>query len=51
MLLRRGSFMVGDKGNKKVSIQLIASLGPAQAEIEAGVVVKAYQYFQTGDVV
>ena len=45
MLLRSGSFMVGDKNNKgkKVSMKLIASLAPARAEIEAGVVAKADQ--------
>ena len=46
MLLRSGSFMVGETtGQKKrqVSMKLIASLAPARAEIEAGVVAKADQ--------
>ena len=44
MLLRSGSFMVGDKQQtKQVSMKLIASLAPARAEIEAGVVAKADQ--------
>ena len=39
MFLRSGSFMVGDtKKIKKVSIKLMASLAPARAEVEAGVV-------------
>ena len=47
MLLRSGSFMVGDttkKGKKRVSMKLIASIALARAEIEAGVVAKADQY-------
>ena len=38
--------MVGEKGNKtrKVSIKLLASLAPARAEVEAGIVAKADQY-------
>ena len=37
MLLRSGSFMVGDKKKEaKVSIKLIASLALARAEIDAG---------------
>ena len=44
MLLRSGRFMVGDKQDMaKVSIKLEASLAPAQAEVEAGVVAKADQ--------
>ena len=48
MLLRSGSFMVGETKTKKakkrqVSMKLIASLAPARAEIEAGVVAKADQ--------
>ena len=48
MLFRSGSFMVGEtnkkgKKQKKVSMKLIASLAPARAEIEAGVVAKADQ--------
>ena len=48
MLLRSGSFMVGDKqqttnNNKTVSMKLMASLAPARAEIEAWVVAKADQ--------
>jgi hypothetical protein len=38
------NFMVGDNNNNyKVSMKLIASLAPARAEIEAGVVAKADQ--------
>jgi hypothetical protein len=45
MLLSSASFMVGDNKNKKqVSMKLMASLAPARAEIEAGVVAKADQY-------
>ena len=48
MLLRSGSFMVGDnnnkKVNKKVSMKLMASLAPARAEVEAGAVAKPDQY-------
>ena len=46
MLLRSGSFMVGDNNNNKKGkkMKLIASLAPARAEIEAGVVAKADQY-------
>jgi hypothetical protein len=37
--------MVGEtKQKKQVSMKLIASLAPARAEIEAGVVAKADQY-------
>ena len=46
MLLRSGSFMVGEKKKKEkrqVSMKLIASFAPARAEIEAGVVAKADQ--------
>ena len=48
MLLRSGSFMVGETNKKKakkrqVSMKLMASLAPARAEIEAGVVAKADQ--------
>ena len=44
MLLRSCSFMVEDTTNKKqVSMKLMSSLAPAQAEIEAGVVAKADQ--------
>ena len=43
MLLKSGSFMVGDNNNKKVSMKLMASLAPARAEVEAGVVAKADQ--------
>ena len=47
MLLRSGSFMVGvnnnKRQNKKVSMQLMASLAPARAEVEAGVVAKSDQ--------
>jgi hypothetical protein len=46
MLLRSGSCMVGETKNKKgkkVSMKLMASLDPARAEIEAGVVAKADQ--------
>jgi hypothetical protein len=45
MLLRSCSFMVGDKQQqqKQVSMKLMASLAPAPAEIEAGVVAKADQ--------
>jgi hypothetical protein len=44
MLHRSGSFMVGEtpKG-KKNSMKLMASLDPARAEVEAGVVAKADQ--------
>ena len=41
-MLKSGSFMVGDK-KRKVSMKLIASLAPARAEVEAGVVAKADQ--------
>ena len=46
MMLRSGSFMVGEttKRQKKVSMKLMASLAPARAEVEAGVVAKADQY-------
>ena len=46
MLLRSGIFMVGDKKTttkRQVSMKLMASLAPAQTEIEAGVVAKADQ--------
>jgi hypothetical protein len=44
MLLRSGRFMVGATNNKaKVSMKLEASLAPARAEVEAGVVAKADQ--------
>ena len=43
-LLRSGSFIVGDTTGQ-VSMKLMASLAPAQAEIEAGVVAKADQKF------
>ena len=45
MVLRSGSFMVGEttKRPKKVSMKLMASLAPARAEVEAGVVAKADQ--------
>ena len=48
MMLRRCSVMVGESKNKtkkgkKVSMKLIASLAPARAEIDAGVVAKADQ--------
>ena len=45
-LPRSGRFMVGDKRQKKVSMKLMASLTPALAEIEAGVVAKADQYYE-----
>jgi hypothetical protein len=35
--------MVGDKNKKQVSMKLIATLAPAQAEIDAEVVAKADQ--------
>ena len=45
MLLRSGSFMVGDnKAKKRVSMKLMASLAPARAEVEAWAVAKADQY-------
>ena len=44
MLLRSGSFMVGETKKAKVSMKLMASLAPARAEIEAGVVAKADKY-------
>ena len=40
MLLRSGSFMVGDKKKEKVSMKLIFSLAPARAAIGAGGVAK-----------
>ena len=43
MLLRSGSFMVGETKKAKVSMKLMASLATARAEIEAGVVAKADQ--------
>ena len=45
MLLRSGSFLVGDKQKTKnsISIDLIATLAPARTEIEAGVVANADQ--------
>ena len=47
MLLRSGSFMVGEtkkqKKARQVSMKLMASLAPARAEIEAGFVAKADQ--------
>jgi hypothetical protein len=47
MLLRSGSFMVGEtkqkRQNKRVSMKLIGSIAPARAENEAGVVAKADQ--------
>ena len=46
-LPRSGRFMVGEtkkKTRQQVSTKLIASLAPARAEIEAGVVAKADQY-------
>ena len=38
MLLRSGSSMVGDnkQGKAKISMKLMASLAPAQAEVGAG---------------
>ena len=42
-MLRSGSFMIGDKAKKRVSMELMASLAPARAEVEAGVVAKADQ--------
>ena len=43
-LPRSGRFMVGERQQKKqVSIKLMASLAPARAEVEAGVVAKADQ--------
>ena len=44
MLPRSGSFMV-ETNNKQVSMKLMASLAPARAEIEAGVVAKADQKY------
>ena len=45
MLLRSGRFMVGEaKKQQQVSMRLMASLAPARAEVEAGVVAKADQY-------
>ena len=41
-LVSQEDFMVGET-NKKVSMKLIATLAPARAEIEAGVVAKADQ--------
>ena len=46
MLLRSGSSMFGEtitKTKQQISMKLIASLAPARAEIEAGVVAKADQ--------
>ena len=48
MLLRNGSFMVGDndkKRQKTVSMKLMASLALARAEVEAGAVAKADQKY------
>ena len=42
-LPRSGRFMVGETKTRQVSMKLIASLAPARAEIEAGVVAKADQ--------
>ena len=42
MLFSSCRFMVGDK-KQQVSIKLMASLAPAKAEVEAGVVAKADQ--------
>ena len=43
ILLRSGRFMVGDKIKAKHSMKLMASLTPARAVVEAGVVTKADQ--------
>ena len=42
-LPRSGRFMVGETKARQVSMKLIASLAPARAEIEAGVVAKTDQ--------
>ena len=48
MALKSGRFMVGDKKGKKNQnkiMELMASLAPARAEVEAGVVAKADQHY------
>ena len=43
MLLKSGSFMVGDKQKRQqVSMKLMASLAPTRGEVESGAVAKLW---------